>query len=193
MPTGVILDDLNLSLVQEVRTREERSWVAHQVPGLDGAAYQNLGHIPGRIVITGVMVDDASLSSLENLREKFQGHEPLAFTADINTATDIKKVIIDDLRVTEIAGRPQQFAYVLYLREYLPPPPPAAPLQAPGLEDENLLGGVTDLLGSLPDLGGLNLDLVNPLPPMSTLVDGVTSIADQMTSALGPLNELLGG
>ena len=57
---------------------------------------------------------------------------------------------------------------------------------------EDLLGGVTDLLGSLPDLGGLNLDLVNPLPPMQGLVDGVTSIAGQMTSALGPLNDLLG-
>ena len=58
----------------------------------------------------------------------------MPFTADITTSTDIKQVVIDDLRVTEVAGRPQQYRYVLRLIEFIPPPPPAVPVVAPGVD-----------------------------------------------------------
>jgi hypothetical protein len=137
-------------------------------------------------------MEDNSLEALTSLRKKFQAHEPLTFTADINTATEVKKVVIDDLRVTEVAGRPQQYTYVMRLEEYIPPPPPASAQPSLASDAENLMDGILDTLGDLPDLSALDLDLVNPLPPMSTLVDGVSSTAGQMASALGTLNDLFG-
>jgi hypothetical protein len=66
------------------------------------------------------------------------------------------------------------------------------PLQAPDLDADDLFGDITDLLDELPDLGALDLDLVNPLPPLMGLVDGVAGAAESIASALGPLDALLG-
>ena len=187
-----MLDDLSLPLVQDVRTREDHAWVAHPVPGLDGAAHQNLGRCPVMITLVGVMVDDASLSALEQLRKKFKDHGPFPFTANIATATQVKNVTVDDLAVTELAGKPQQYRYVLRLIEHIPPPPPVQPLAAPNLDAGDIMGQVSNALGQLPGLGNLNLDLVNPAPPLRSALDGFASTAGQISAALQPLSDLLG-
>lgn len=195
MPTDVMLDDLQLPLIQELRVREDRALVAHPVPGLDGAAHQQMGRRPIVISLIGFLVDDASLDALEKLRRKFQAHDPLPFTADITTATKVQQVIVDDLHVTEVAGKPQQYRYVMRLLEYIPPPPPVAPLQAPGVEAAagGIFDQVTDVLGELPDLGGLlDLNLVNPAEPLKQVLDSFKTTADQIGSALGDLDGLLG-
>lgn len=195
MPTGAMLDDIRLPLVQDVRTWEDWAWVVHDIPGKEGGAHQDLGREPVLITVIGAMVDEESLAALEALRKKFQAHEPLPFVADIGTATEIQEVVIDDLQVTEKAGRPQQYGYILRLKEYLPPPPPVQPLSAPGVEldAEDIFSGVTDLLGELPGLGDLfDLDLVNPVPPMQTILDDFTSVADEISGSLAPLDDLLG-
>ncbi len=195
MPADVMLDDIRLPLVQNVRTREDRAWVTHRVPGLDGAAHQHLGRRPAVITIVGAMADDASLEALDQLRQKLQAHEPVPFTADITTATDVQNVVINDLHVTEVAGRPQQYRYVVRLIEHIPPPPPVQPLTAPGvdLDAEDIFDGITDVLGELPDLGDLlDLDLVNPVPPLQSLLDGLTTTTEQISQALQPLDDLLG-
>jgi hypothetical protein len=190
MATGVMLDDKSLPLVQEVRSVEDRAWVTHRVPGLDGAAHQHLGRRPLIIIVVGAMADDVSLASLDELRQKFQAHQPLSFTADITTATEIQNVVIDDLRVTEVAGRPQQYRYVLRLIEHIPPPPPAQPLQAPGvdLDAAGILDQITGVLDQLPGLP----DLSNPVEPLRTLLEGVMTTAGQIGDTLRPLDELLG-
>jgi hypothetical protein len=188
MPAGVMLDDMVLPLVQDVRTREDQALVTHRVPGLDGAAYQHLGRHPAVISITGLLADDESLATLEELRKRFLSHEPMPFSADITTATDIKEVVIDNLVVREIAGRPQEYRYVLRLLEFVPPPPPLPPTQAPGvdLDAESFLEGIGDIL-SLPDL-----DLTNPLPPLGSLLENVAAASEGLAAALGPLDQLLG-
>ena len=188
MAAGAMLDDLSLPLVQDVRTFEERAWVTHAVPGLDGAAHQHLGRWPLVITVLGVLAGDTSLEQLEKLRKKFQEHNPLPFVADIATATEIQNVVVDDLRTTEVAGRPQEYRYVLRLVEFVPPPPPPQPLAAPGV-DLDASGLLDDLTGALGDL--LNLpDLANPLPPLQSLVDGVATTASQIGNALQPLSDL---
>ena len=72
MPAGVMLDDIALPLVQNVRTREDRAWVTHRVPGLEGAAHQHLGRRPMLVTVVGAMADDASLEALERLRRKLR-------------------------------------------------------------------------------------------------------------------------
>jgi len=188
-----MLDDFSLPLVQDVRTREDRAWAAFHVPGLDGAAHQHLGRRPALITIVGLMVDDRSLEALTTLRQKFQDHEPMTFVADITTATEIQTVVIDDLHVTEVAGKPQQYRYVLQLLEFIPPPPPALPLSAPDLDAADIFDQVTDLLGELPGLDDLlDLDLINPVPPLQSLLDTFTATTCEIGSALQPLNDLLG-
>ena len=104
-------------------------------------------------------------------------------------------MVIDDLRVVEVAGHPQQYRYVLRLIEFIPPPPPAAPLTAPGvdLSAADIMDNITDLLGDLPGLPDLlDLNLVNPVPPLKSVVDGFAATAQQIGTALGPLDNLLG-
>lgn len=195
MPTGVMLDDVSLPLVQDVRTFEDQAWVAHRVPGLDGAAIQNLGRRPLTVVVVGATVDEDSLAALTTLRRKFRAHQPVPFTADIATATNVTRVIVDDLRVTEVAGSPQQYRYWLRLIEHVPPPPPAGPPAGPDLSSEgsSLLNDITGALGSLPGLPNLlDLNLVNPTPPLRSLVETFTATTRQVSGALGPLNDLLG-
>ncbi|NWG18876.1 MAG: hypothetical protein HXY39_00980 [Chloroflexi bacterium] len=194
MPTGVMFDDFHLPLVQDVRTYEERAWVTHQVPGLDGAAHQHLGRYPAIVVVIGMAVDDESLAALEQLREKFQAHAPAPFTADIMTAIDVQQMVIDSLHITELAGKPQQYRYVVRLIEHVPPPPAVAP-GLPGIDDEaqGLFDNLTGVLGDLPELPNLlDLNLVNPTEPLRTVVDQFASEAEQIGGALGPLADLLG-
>jgi hypothetical protein len=194
MAQGAMLDDLSLPLVQDVRTLEERAWVTHVVPGRDGAAHQHLGRRPAVITVIGVFAGETSLEQVELVRKKFQAHLPIPFVADIATATDVKNVVLDDLRVTEVAGRPQEFRYVLRLVEHLPPPPPQQVQTAPGvdLDAAGLLDDLTGALGDLPELPELlDLNLVNPVPPLQSLIGGVAGVTEQMTSALQPLLDVL--
>ncbi|MFQ3662076.1 MAG: hypothetical protein SNJ69_06740 [Chloroflexaceae bacterium] len=188
MPSGVMLDNIALPLVQDVRTHEDQALVSLPVPGMEGAAYQHLGRRPALITVLGMLADDESLAALEELRRRFYAHDPLPFSADITTATDVRQVVIDDLQVRELAGRPQQFHYTLRLLEYVPPPPPAPLVQAPGvdLDADAFLAGVGDLLG-LPDLS-----LDDPLPPLRGLLDGAREHATRLSEVLRPLAELLG-
>lgn len=188
-----MLDDVALPLVQHLRTDEEHAWITYQVPGLDGAHQQHAGRRPLLITVVGMLADTVSLEALAGLRSRFQAGEPVPFTADIATATTVQSVVIDDLRVTEVAGRPQQYRYVLRLVEHVPPPPPAAPTDVPGLDAEGIFAQTTDLLGELPGLGDLlDLNLVNPVPPLTTLLSGLASSASDVQAALQPLDSLLG-
>jgi hypothetical protein len=132
-----MLDDFELPVVQQLRTEEGQVWVEHGVPALEGSLFQHLGRQPARIFVHGVMVDDESLDKLERLRELFQAAEPVPFVADIMTATDVKQVLVADLSVREVAGKPQQYHYCLTLVEFVPtpdpiiPPPPPPPREEP--------------------------------------------------------------
>lgn len=188
MPSSVMLDNIALPLVQDVRTHEDQALVSLPVPGMEGTAYQHLGRRPALITVLGMLADDGSLAALEEVRRRFYAHDPLPFSADITTATDVQQVVIDDLQVHELAGRPQQFRYTLRLLEYVPPPPPAPPVQALGVEldADDFLAGVGDLL----DLPDLSLD--DPLPPLRGLLDGAATSVTRLSEALRPLAELLG-
>ena len=62
--------------------------------------------------------------ALKALREQFRAGEPVAFAADIATATRLDQVLIEEMGVRELAGRPQRFEYAFALREFTPAPVP---------------------------------------------------------------------
>lgn len=132
-PIRPMLGDLELPLVQLLRTEEDQVWVEHGVPALEGSLLQRLGRAPTRVLIHGVMAGDKSLQDLDALRKLYQDAKPLTFAADIMTATKVSQMVIADLTVRERAGKPQCFNYFVNLVEFIltpdpkPPPPPPPP------------------------------------------------------------------
>lgn len=117
-----MLGDLELQQVQRLETEGDQLLVAHRVPGLEGDFLQGLGRRGARIALTGVLSGAESRESLKDLREKFRAAEPVPFVSDIATATQVDEVLIEEMEVREIAGKPERFEYAFALREYTPPP-----------------------------------------------------------------------
>lgn len=128
----LVLDGIEFPGVQNISTDENRAVVEHQIPGMDGSLFQNLGRNPTTISFSGIFRVSQSdkketveelranaLKKLEELRKKFHAGEPVSFVADITTETKVSKALICDLRVEDVAGRPEQFSYSIALREYV--------------------------------------------------------------------------
>jgi hypothetical protein len=121
-----MLDDLELPLVQSLRTEEDQVWVEHGVPALEGALLQRLARAPTRIDVRGVIAGDQVLETLERLRNLYKDAAPVSFVADILTATQITQVLVADLNVREVAGMPGRYTYGLSLVEYTDTPDPSS-------------------------------------------------------------------
>lgn len=166
-----MLDDLELPQVQEVRTLELRALAEHKPPGMAGSLLQNLGRKPALLQLWGVASGPGARQFLESLEEKNRAATPVPFTADIVESAEIQNVVIRDLRLEELAGRPERFAYVLTLAELIVPAEPAdaelGPLgdelaaEAAGLMDE-----ITSALDLLPDFSTGLERFVAPLAEM---------------------------
>jgi outer membrane protein OmpA-like peptidoglycan-associated protein len=119
-----MLSDLELQMVEEVESDQDRVLAQHAVPALEGDFLQDLGRRATTITLTGVLADEEVGAELQALRERFLAAEPVPFVADIASATQVDDVLIEEMGVREIAGTPQVFEYAFTLRELIPPPPP---------------------------------------------------------------------
>ncbi len=126
-----MLGDLELQQVQKIEIDEDQALAQQSVPALEGDFLQRLGRRATQIGLTGVLTGDAAGAGLKTLQEKFRAAEPVSFVADIATATKVDQVLIEELGMRELAGRPQRFEYALTLREYTPPPKPEPPAPQP--------------------------------------------------------------
>lgn len=133
-PTRPMLGDMELQLVQRVDAGQEQTLTQHEVPALEGDFLQRRGRRASRLTLEGVITGEDAADRLKTLREKFRAAAPVAFVADIATATQVGEVLIEELSVRELAGKPARFAYALTLREFIRPPrpqteePPPAPI-----------------------------------------------------------------
>jgi hypothetical protein len=147
-----MLDDIELPQVQEITSHEKRVLAEHKPPGMAGSLLQNLGRRPTRLVLWGVAAGTEAQNLIDKLNDKFRAGEPVPFTADIVADAEIEEMIIDDLRVQDLAGKPERYAYILTLREYIEPvePPETSFLDTDILDDaQNLMD---DLVAGL-DIG----------------------------------------
>lgn len=119
-----MLDDLELPQVQEIANHDRRALAEHKPPGMAGSLLQNMGRRPTRLVLWGVATGPEALDFVEQLDGKYRAGEPVPFTADIVAEAEIEEMVIDNLQWQELAGKPERFAYVLTLREYLEPVEP---------------------------------------------------------------------
>jgi hypothetical protein len=169
-PVRPMLDDFELPLVQVLHTEEDQIWVEQGIPQLEGSLLQRLGRASTRIHVEGVMADDKSLEQLEKLRKKHHAAQPVPFVADIMTATEIKQVLIEDLDVRELAGKPRRYFYCMDLLEFVPTkdpaPRPKDPDPTPDCVDQKgtievtvvLPQGQTDFTGIVVRLQRTNID-----------------------------------
>lgn len=146
-----MLDDLELPQVQAVTTCDHRYLAEHKPPLMKGSLLQNLGRTPTRLLLWGVTTGSNADDFAQKLDKKFRDAKAVPFTADIVTDSKIDQVLIDDLRLQQLAGKPERYGYVLVLREFIKP---AAPEDVSGLEP-----GILDEAKGILDgvVNGVNL------------------------------------
>jgi hypothetical protein len=165
-----MLDDLALPQVQEIAVIERRTLAEHKPPGMDGSLLQNMGRRPTRLALWGVASGPDAQDFVEKLNGKYHDGKAISFTADIVADSKLEKIIIENLRVQDLAGKPERYAYVLTLREYIEPitAEDTSPVDASTLADaKNVMDGM------LPGLT-VGLDFVTGLErfvaPLSSLL-----------------------
>jgi hypothetical protein len=164
-----MVDDLALPQVQQIVTQDRRRLVEHRAPGMDGSLLQNLGRDAAWVVLQGVATGPDAAPFIASLSEKLRTAAPVAFVADIVADAHIERMVIDDLRVEDIAGAPARLTYTLSLREHPAPPPTVATSLDPAI-----LGEAADLVSGLVD--GLA---------------GATAFAAALADITGTLGDLL--
>lgn len=165
-----MLDKLELPLVQEIVTNDRRALVEHKPPGMSGSLLQNLGRRPLRVTVRGVATGPTALTTVQSLDDTFRAAKPVPFTADIVADARLDLVLIEDLRIEDLAGRPQRFAYSLLLREFIKPvdPAPAGGIDTSILDDAASRLG--DVLAAATTLQGLATGLEKFVPQFTVLL-----------------------
>ncbi len=108
--------------VQDIYTEETRSLVEQRVPDQKGSIFQDLGRDPVTVVIVGLLFGTEVLSNLEQLRQAQEKADPLPFAADIAIGTELTEVIIEDLKMRQLAGYVDRYRFAIRVREHVEPP-----------------------------------------------------------------------
>jgi hypothetical protein len=148
-----MLDDIELPQVQEITTLERRVLAEHKTIGMAGSLLQNMGRRPTRLALWGVVTGDDALDFIQKLDDKFRAATPVPFVADIIKDAEIEKMLIEDMKFQDLAGKPDRFAYLITLREFIEPVEP----EEASLLDESILNEAQNLIDDL--VGGLNIGL----------------------------------
>ncbi len=176
-----MLDDLELPQVQEIATHDKRALAEHKPPGMEGSLLQNLGRSPSRLVLWGVATGPEVLDFVEKLDGKFRAGEPVPFVADIVAEAEIEAMVIDDLEWQELAGRPERFAYVLTLREYIEPVEP----EDTSFLDEEILEDAESLIDDLVEGLDIGLDFATGLEQFVSPLSDLLSRLQQFQEDVG--------
>lgn len=126
MPAKPILDTVELQQVEWIEGNQNQILKQHHVPALEGDFLQPLGRRAARIRLQGVLTGSNAAKSLATLRGKFRAAQPVRFVADIATATKVARVLIEEMRIRELAGKPERFEYAITVVEYIAAAAPKA-------------------------------------------------------------------
>ncbi len=197
MSARPVLGDWEIPHVSAIYSTEERSFSEFQVPGRSGSLLQDMDREPLKLAISGSLYGEESRDEfLQKVREKFLAGEPVTFTADILTATELQYVVIESLKFHQSGSSPDEMAFLVVLRESPPPPPPSDPLggldsdlldQAAGLVDS--VTGALDALDALSDIP----DISDPTPPLRNTLSGVSDAVSGLADVASEIGKLFGG
>jgi hypothetical protein len=186
-----MVGSFTLDGIEYVESSESRALVEHRVPGLAGNYFQDMGTVPNEIVILGTRTgDDGRDNFLNGIRAIFNKGEPTTFVADINTATDLTDVIVEDLKVAEVGDSAHSFRYMIKIRKYVKPPEPPKT----DLLDTSILGDALGALGAMDLLDNLVSipSLGDPSVPLKGAMDSVKSATSGLGGAAAPLKKIFG-
>ncbi len=183
--------------IERIAAREARRLAVLPVPGLSGDLHQDLGRGALAVEIVGSLnTDEARDEFLKAVREKFLAGAPVDFVADIVKESELEQVLIEELRMEEVAGDPDGFRYRIVLREYTEPPEPPSPAADFGLEldpDLDLLAGLGLDLLDLPAIAADVPKIGDVLAPLKPAAQTLGQVVAQAGTLLDPLKTLLGG
>ena len=181
-----MLDDIELQNVQYIEVDGDQVLTQHDIPALEGDFFQRLGRRASQVTLTGVLTGpDAQADSaaeaeldvkarLKRLRDKFRAATPVSFVADITTSTRIDQVLIEEMGVRELAGKPERFEYTFTLREYIPAPERRQ--KKPPDKKSSLL--VTVIVEGEPDYDYNTITVSSNIPGYSTLTKSTNQSTD---------------
>jgi len=159
------VEDPQTRVVSEIRNvynismGERRMIIEHKIPGSDDSILQDMGKEPLRISFEGIFLGEKAKENLQDLWSRFRQGKPLNFSSDITGIADVTKVLIEDLRIDDIAGNPNSYHYSIVLSEYREPRPPQA--QPPSQEEqaqEEVQSQADDTVASIDYVTGKVLD-----------------------------------
>src|SRR5215472_9282794 len=109
MAAKPMLDGVVLEQVQQIGGDQQEIFNQHAVPALEGDFLQDLGRRATRVRLNGILTGPAAVKSLDTLRGKFRAGTPVTFVSDIATATKVSKMLIEEMGLRELAGKPGRF------------------------------------------------------------------------------------
>jgi hypothetical protein len=196
MLVSPMIDSWEVPRIESISSRETRRLAVLGVPGLSGDLHQDLGRGALVVEIEGSLSgDEARDDFLKQLRQKFLVGDPVDFVADIVKESELERVLIGALDLSEVAEPPDTFRYRIVLREYTEPPEPPGISSDFGLDVDASLGLDADLGLNLLDLPGITAsipkvgDLLAPIKPAAAALKSALSGA---AGVLDPLKNLLG-
>lgn len=131
---------VEIKATQRVEALEARALVGLRVPGQAGGVQQNLGREPVLLVVEGLLFGANATKSVEALRAAYATGDPQPFTGDIAVGVEFTDVIVEDLRLVQVAGTLDRYEAALRLREHTEPP-----------ERPNLLGVDLSIVSDVAD------------------------------------------
>jgi hypothetical protein len=216
-----MIDDIELKAAQYVREETEQDFVHQKILGLAGTLHQSLGRRSHRVLVRGLFLPDSAADDLKKLQDKAKAGDEVTFTADITTALEIDKMLIESFRAEQTVGPTGQIAYTLVLSESPPLPPPAEVSSFGGLGDfgagdlgfdpgalGDVLADVQNQAGALMDAASAAVDAVdklqslanlgnlanvgNPIKPVADQVGAVKSAGEVLKGIAGGLKAITG-
>jgi hypothetical protein len=89
-----------------------------KIPGLEGNVFQDLGRDSLIIVVEGLLTGVNSKNTFQELNSKYKLGEPISFSTDIPSLTEISEVVIEGFKAKMVGGMSMNYWYVLTLREH---------------------------------------------------------------------------
>ena len=195
-----MIDDIELEAVQWIHQETDQDYVRQRVAGLAGTLHQKLGRRSHRVRLAGLLLPATAADDLKKLQEKASAGDEVTFTADITTALEVQKMVIESFVAQQVIGLANQIAYQLVLAESPPLPPPAEVSAFGGLGDFGLgdlgfdPGALGDVLGDIADQAGAVMDAVDAAIDAVEQISALANLADlaSIGNPIQPLSDKVG-
>lgn len=195
-----MIDDVELEAVQHIRQETEQGYVRQRIAGLDGTLHQKLGRRSHRVMLCGMLLPETAVDDLKTLQQKASSGAEVAFTADITTALEVQKMVIESFCAEQYVGPAGQIHYAMVLAESPPLPPPVQVSSFGGLDDFGLgdlgfdPGALGDVLGDIADQAGAVMDAVDSALDAVQQLQALADLGDlaNVGNPLKPLTDKVG-